>query len=91
MPLFESFERRINQIIPFLEKYQLNSLEDAKNLCSSKGIDIFAVVRGVQPIAFENACWAYTVGAAAAIKKGEKISISFGKGNFEDMDVVQIS
>ncbi len=84
MPLFESFERRINQIIPFLEKYQLNSLEDAKKLCSSKGIDIFKIVRDVQPIAFENACWAYTVGAAAAIKKGEKtasdIAVTLGEG-----------
>ena len=84
MPLFESFERRIDQIIPFLEKYQLNSLEDAKILCSSKGIDIFKIVREVQPIAFENACWAYTAGAAAAIKKGEKtasdIAVTLGEG-----------
>ncbi len=84
MPLFESFERRIDQIIPFLEKYQLNSLEDAKNLCSSKGIDLFEIVREVQPIAFENACWAYTAGAAAAIKKGEKtasdIAVTLGEG-----------
>ncbi len=84
MPLFESFERRIDQIIPFLEKYQLNSLEDAKSLCSSKGIDIFKIVRGVQTIAFENACWAYTAGAAAAIQKGEKtasdIAVTLGEG-----------
>ncbi len=84
MPLFESYERRIDQIIPFLKKYHLNSLEDAKDVCKSKGIDIFTIVRDVQPIAFENACWAYTVGAAAAIKKEQKIAsdiaVTLGEG-----------
>ena len=70
MPLFESYERRINQITPVLEKYGMNSIEDAKQLCSDKGIDVHAIVKAIQPICFDNALWAYTLGAAIAIKKG---------------------
>lgn len=69
---FESYERRINQIIPVLAKYGIKDLEDARQICLDKGIDVEAIVKGVQPIAFENAVWAYTVGAAIAIKKGCK-------------------
>jgi len=68
--LFESYERRIGQITPVLEKYGMKTLEEANELCLSKGIDVAAIVRGIQPICFENACWAYTLGAAIAIKKG---------------------
>jgi hypothetical protein len=70
MALFESYERRIDQIIPVLNKYGMKSLEDAKAVCDEKGIDVYSIVRGIQPICFENACWAYTLGAAIAIKKG---------------------
>lgn len=70
MALFESYERRIDQIIPVLNKYGMNSLEDAKNCCDEKGIGVYDIVKGIQPICFENACWAYTLGAAIAIKKG---------------------
>ena len=70
MALFESYERRIDQIIPVLKKYGINSLEEAKAICEEKGIDAYTIVKGIQPIAFENACWAYAVGAAIAIKKG---------------------
>ena len=70
--LFESYERRIGQITPVLEKYGMKTLEEANELCLSKGIDVAAIVRGIQPICFENACWAYTLGAAIAIKKGCK-------------------
>jgi hypothetical protein len=70
MALFESYERRIDQIIPVLEKYGMKSLEDAKAVCTEKGIDPYKLVKEIQPIAFENACWAYIVGAAIAIKKG---------------------
>jgi len=70
MALFESYERRINQIIPVLNKYGMESLEDAKACCDEKGINVYEIVRGIQPICFENACWAYTLGAAIAIKKG---------------------
>lgn len=72
MALFEGYERRINQIIPVLNKYGMNSLEDAKAVCDEKGVDVYNIVKGIQPICFENACWAYTVGAAIAIKKGCK-------------------
>ncbi|MBQ7556165.1 GGGtGRT protein, partial [bacterium] len=70
MMLFESYERRIGQITPVLEKYGMKTLEEANELCLSKGIDVASIVRGIQPICFENACWAYTLGAAIAIKKG---------------------
>ncbi|MBV4431192.1 GGGtGRT protein [Clostridium tyrobutyricum] len=70
MALFESYERRIDQIIPVLKKYGMSSLEDAKAVCDEKGVDAYNIVKGVQQICFENACWAYTVGAAIAIKKG---------------------
>jgi len=70
MALFESYERRIDQIIPVLHKYGMKSLEEAKDVCDEKGIDVYGIVRGIQPICFENACWAYTLGAAIAIKKG---------------------
>ncbi len=70
MPLFESYDRRINQILPVLKKYGISSCEEAEKVCLEKGIDVRAIVRGIQNIAFENAGWAYTVGAAIAIKKG---------------------
>lgn len=70
MALFESYERRIDQIIPVLKEYGMNSIEDAKAVCDEKGINVYDIVKGIQPICFENACWAYTVGAAIAIKKG---------------------
>jgi len=70
MALFESYERRIDQILPVLSKHGINSLEEARKICEDKGIDTFEIVKGIQPIAFENACWAYAVGAAIAIKNG---------------------
>ena len=70
MSLFESYERRIDQIIPVLEKYGIKDLEEAKQICLDKGFDPYEIVKGVQPICFENACWAYTLGAAIAVKQG---------------------
>ncbi len=70
MALFESYERRINQINETLNKYGISSLEEAENICKDKGIDVIDIVKGIQPICFENAGWAYLVGAAIAIKKG---------------------
>lgn len=72
MALFESYERRINQIVPVLKKYGMDSLDDAKACCDEKGINVYKMVKSIQPICFENACWAYTLGAAIAIKKGCK-------------------
>ncbi|MGB2579305.1 hypothetical protein AAIR98_001224 [Elusimicrobium simillimum] len=67
---FEGYERRINQINACLKEYGMTDLEDAKKVCDGKGIDVDAIVKGIQPIAFDNAVWAYTLGAAIAIKKG---------------------
>ena len=69
MELFESYEARIGQILPVLNKYGMSSLEEAKAVCDAAGIDAYHIVEGIQPICFENAKWAYTVGAAIAIKK----------------------
>ncbi len=69
---FESFERRIDKIKVALKKYGIKDLEDARQICLDKGIDCEAIVKGVQPICFDNAVWAYTVGCAIAIKKGCK-------------------
>ena len=70
MALFESYERRIGQITPVLEQYGMKTLEDAKAVCDEYGIDPYKIVKETQPIAFENAAWAYVLGAAIAIKKG---------------------
>ena len=67
---FEGKERRMAKIEMFLADNQLGSMEDARDLCLSKGIDVEASVKGVQPIAFENAVWAYTLGVALALKSG---------------------
>ena len=69
MSLFESYERRIDQLVTVLEKYGIKDFEDAKAICNEKGFDPYEIVKSVQPICFENACWAYTLGAAIAIKK----------------------
>ena len=72
MALFESYERRINQITPVLAEYGISSIEECLDICKSYGFNPYDIVAGVQPICFENARWAYTVGAAIAIKKGVK-------------------
>ena len=72
MAQFEGYERRIAKINECLAKYDMKSLEDAEKICKDKGVDVAAVVRGIQPICFENAVWAYTLGAAIAIKTGAK-------------------
>ena len=70
MALFENYERREAKILATLKEYGINSIEECKDITLAKGIDVDAIVRGTQPICFENAVWAYTVGAAIAIKKG---------------------
>ena len=79
MPLFESYDRRIKQINEALAKYGIGSIEEAEQLCLSKGINVREIVNGIQPIAFENAGWAYVVGAAIAIKKGVKTAAEAAK------------
>ena len=68
MALFESYERRIAQINAELEKHGISSIEEAKEICDKAGIDPYKIVKDIQPICFENACWAYVVGCAIAIK-----------------------
>ena len=70
MALFESYERRIDQINAALNKYGIASIEEAEKITKDAGLNVYEQVKKIQPICFENACWAYTVGAAIAIKKG---------------------
>ena len=70
MALFESYERREKQILAVLKEYGINSIEEAAEITKAAGLDVYAQVEGIQPICFENAKWAYTVGAAIAITKG---------------------
>jgi hypothetical protein len=70
MALFESYERREKQILAVIKEYGINSIEECADVCKEKGLDIYKLVEGIQPICFENAKWAYTVGCAIAIKKG---------------------
>lgn len=72
MVQFEGIERRIDKINKNLAEFGIKSLEEARDLCLSKGVDVDKIVKGVQPIAFENAVWAYTLGCAIALKKGIK-------------------
>ena len=69
MALFESYERRIDQINALLKKYGIASIEEAEKITKDAGLEIYDQVKKIQPICFENACWAYIVGAAVAIKK----------------------
>ena len=70
MALFESYERREKQILAVIKEYGIGSIEECADVCKAKGLDIYKLVEGIQPICFENAKWAYTVGCAIAIKKG---------------------
>lgn len=84
MIIFEGYERRIAGIDEVLKKYNIESLEAARSICEQKDINVHNIVRGIQPICFENACWAYTLGAAIAIKKGNTkaadVALSLGEG-----------
>ena len=71
MALFESYERRIGQIQPVLDKYGFANMEAVRDFCLSKGVDVEKIVRGIQPIAFENAVWAYTLGCGIALKENK--------------------
>ena len=70
MALFESYDRREKQILEVINKHGINSIEECADICKAKGFDPYKIVEGIQPICFENAKWAYTVGCAIAIKKG---------------------
>ena len=79
MALFENYERRIDKINGVLAQYGISSVEECRELCQSKGFDPYEIVKGIQPICFENACWAYTVGAAIALKSGVKTAAEAAK------------
>ena len=70
MALFESYERRIDKINEVLNSYGIASLEEAEKITKDAGLNVYDQIKGIQPICFENACWAYITGAAIAIKKG---------------------
>jgi len=84
MPLFESYDRRIDKINKILNSYGISSVEEARKICDEKGVDVYKIVKEIQPIAFENAMWAYIVGGAIAIKKGQTnaadIAATLGEG-----------
>ena len=79
MALFENYERRIDKINGVLAQYGISSVEECREICKAKGFDPYEIVKGIQPICFENACWAYTVGAAIAIKSGVKSTAEAAK------------
>ena len=79
MALFESYERRIDKINGVLAQYGIGSVEECREICKAKGFDPYEIVKGIQPICFENACWAYTVGAAIALKSGVKTAAEAAK------------
>ena len=70
MAKFEGYERREAKILAAIKEYGINSIDECKEICDAYGIDPYKIVEETQPICFENAKWAYTVGAAIAIKKG---------------------
>ena len=72
MALFESYERRIDKINGVLAEYGIGSIEECREICKEAGFDPYEIVKGIQPICFENACWAYCMGAAIALKSGVK-------------------
>ncbi|HIR85796.1 MAG TPA: GGGtGRT protein [Candidatus Limivicinus faecipullorum] len=79
MALFENYDRRINKINGVLSQYGIGSVEECREICKAKGFDPYEIVKGIQPICFENACWAYCVGAAIAIKSGVKTAAEAAK------------
>ena len=79
MALLESYERRIDKINGVLAQYGIGSVEECREICKAKGFDPYEIVKGIQPICFENACWAYTVGAAIALKSGVKTAAEAAK------------
>lgn len=79
MALFEGYERRIDKINDVLRSYEIQSVEEAKKIVDDLGVDVYEIVKGIQPICFENACWAYIVGAAIAVSKGNKTAYDVAK------------
>lgn len=84
MALFQNYDQRIGAVEAFLNMYGISSLDEAGKIGTDAGIDVFPIVRGVQPICFDDACYAYLAGAAAALKSGAKtageIALILGEG-----------
>ena len=80
MALFESYERREKQILDVLAQYDIKSIEECREICQAKGFDPYKIVEGIQPICFENAKWAYTVGCAIALKSAAEAAAAIGEG-----------
>jgi hypothetical protein len=79
MALFEGYERRIEKITAVLAQYNIASLEEARRQCEAKGVDVHGIVKGVQPICFENVCWAYVLGAVISLGKGETRAVDIAR------------
>ena len=79
MALFENYDRRINKINAVLAQYGIASVEECREICKEKGFDPYEIAKSIQPICFENVCWAYCVGAAIAIKSGVKTAAEAAK------------
>ena len=79
MELFESYDRRIDKILGVLKEYGIENVEACRDICQSAGLDPYQIVKDIQPIAFENAGWAYTVGAAIAIKQNCRTAVDAAK------------
>jgi len=84
MAVFHSYEERIPRINSLLNQYGIQNIEQAREICTQNGLDVFAIVKGIQPICFEDACWAYCVGAAVAICEKQnnagEIAVTLGEG-----------
>ena len=79
MELFENYDIREKQIRPIMDKYGIKDFDDAKKICEERGINPYKIVRDIQPICFDDACYAYTLGAAIAIKSNKVKAIDAAK------------
>ena len=91
MELFENYDRRIAGIEAAMKKYGIKDLEEARKMCIDKGFDPYTIVKGIQPICFEDACWAYVLGAAIAMKKGAVTAVEAAKAIGEGLQAFCIA
>ena len=91
MELFENYDRRIAGIEAAMKKYGIKDLEEARKMCTDKGFDPYTLVKGIQPICFEDACWAYVLGAAIAMKKGAVTAVEADKAIGEGLQAFCIA
>ncbi len=91
MELFENYDRRIAGIEAAMKEYGIKDLEEARTMCTDKGFDPYTIVKGIQPICFEDACWAYVLGAAIAMKKGATTAVEAAKAIGEGLQAFCIA